>query len=126
MPKAPSPIPRSEHERLLGAAPYVASVFFPILGPLVGLVVLQQSPYAKFHSLKCLRGELIMLLITTSIIVVSLSASIYGAIQVIAHGQPFDWVAMIVKSLVVWLLLALFGLWNTVSSILNAIRAYRG
>ncbi|MFN8852269.1 MAG: hypothetical protein ACK5XS_04510, partial [Armatimonadota bacterium] len=39
--------------------------------------------------------------------------------------DQIDWVAMLVKSVVVWLMLALFGLWNTVSSIIQGTRALR-
>ena len=35
-----APLPTNQHDRLLGAAPHVASIFFPILGPAVAVLVL--------------------------------------------------------------------------------------
>ena len=123
MPKALAPLPISQHDRLLGAAPHVASIFFPILGPAGAVLVLQQSPFGKHNAVQSLKGDLKLFAITATIIIISLSASIYSAIQVIQNGQEIDWIGMIVKSVVVWLLLALFGLVNTITSILSAVRA---
>ena len=117
------PVPKDHQECLLGAAPHVASIFFPIIGPAVAVLVLQQSPFGKHNAISSLKGDLKLFAITATIIVISLSASIYSAIQVIQNGQEIDWIGMIVKSVVVWLLLALFGLVNTITSIISAVRA---
>lgn len=123
MAKQIQPMPRNHHDCLLGAAPHVASIFFPIIGPAVALLVLQSSPFGKHNAISSLKGDLKLFTITAAIIVASLSTSIYSAIQIIQNGQEIDWVGMIVKSVIVWLLLAVFGLINTITSIISAVNA---
>ncbi len=115
----------SDHDRLLGAIPHAVSVFSPVIGPGIAAIVLKKGSYGRFQAIRALIGDLKLFAITATIIAISLATSIYNGIQLIQSGQQPDWIAMIVKSLAVWLLLALFGLVNTITSILSAIRAYR-
>jgi Na+/H+ antiporter NhaA len=52
---------------------------------------------------------------------ISLSMTIISIIRLIQEGGQPDWVGMIIKGVIVWLLLAGYGLWNTISSIIDGV-----
>jgi len=115
----------THQDRFLGAVPHAISIFSPVIGPGIAALVLKRGTYGKFQAVRTFLGDLKLLAITATIITVSLATSIYTGIQLYQSGEQPDWIAMIVKSLAVWLFLVLFGLVNTITSILSALRAYR-
>lgn len=101
------------------------SVFFPIFGPLVAIFVLKGRPYARFHAVRALFGDLRVLGFTALVMGISLSITIANAIRFIQSGGEIDWVSVIVRSVAVWLILFLAGAVNTVKSIWHAVRAWQ-
>ncbi len=122
---SPTPTTIPQHDRALAVGAHVASIFFPVIGPLVGILVTGDAPYARHHARRAFWGDIKLFAITATIIVVSLAFSIVKGIQTIQSGEQFDWIGMIIKSVLVWLALAAFGLWNTISSALMALKAWR-
>ncbi|MCE2939477.1 MAG: hypothetical protein ACK5UR_08820 [Armatimonadota bacterium] len=114
--------------RTLAALIHYAGIPFPWMGAIVGYFVAMATgnQYARYHAARAFLGEVAALMVTATVIIISLIMSIPSA-QLVLQGQwdQIDWVAMLVKSVVVWLMLALFGLWNTVSSIIQGTRALR-
>lgn len=117
--------PITPHDRTMAVGAHVFSIFFPVFGPLIMWIVANSQPYASHHAKKAFWGDIKLFLITATIIAVSLGFSIVKGIQTIQSGAEFDWIGMIVKSIAVWLLVAAFGLWNTVSSAISALKAWR-
>ena len=63
------------------------------------------------------------ILITATVVLTSLALSI-PKLGPILHGQwqDVDWWGIIIKSVIVWLGLAAFGLWNTVISLRQGMK----
>lgn len=121
--------PIKEHDRLLAATVNVAAIFFPYAGPIVGAAVLGKSPYARYHALKSLIEQIVSTLVIGFLMLCSLSYSIYSLYHQMEGGfdwSKIDWVSLLIKSLVTYLLLALWELINIVLSIRDAIQAMHG
>ncbi|MBS1727180.1 MAG: hypothetical protein JST51_10710 [Armatimonadetes bacterium] len=121
------PIP--QRERVLAAAVNVAAIFFPYMGPIVGLVVAARSPYVKFHAFRALIEQVVATVVIGLLIVASLAYSVYSIRESMADGfdlSKINWVALLVKSLATWILLGLWEAVNVVLSIRDALEALRG
>lgn len=116
----------SEADRRLGTAVHIAAIPAPYFGPLVALLVAGGRPFVRYQALKSLIGQVIAGIITFAIIATSLAFSVYQLAQTGFDFLKIDWVQLIIKSIVVWLSLALFGLWNTLTALREAIAANRG
>jgi hypothetical protein len=108
-------------DKVMGAAPHFLSIPFPVFGPLVFALVIGNSPYAKYHGFRAVLNDLKIIVITVVIGLISLSMTIVSIIRLIQEGGQPDWVGMIIKGVIVWLLLAGYGLWNTISSIIDGV-----
>jgi len=119
--------PVQQHEKSLACAMHVASIPFPWMAPIIGILVSGSLPFVKHHSWRALKGQLITVAIIGTVTVASLSYSIYNLYQDYQNGfKDFNIWPILIKSVVMWVGLFLFGLWNTVSSIIDALRALRG
>lgn len=119
--------PVKQHEKSLACVMHLASIPFPWLAPIIGILVSGEMPFVKHHSWRALRGQIISVLIIGTVTAISLGFSIYNLYQQYQEGfKDFDIWAVVIKSVVVWAGLFLFGLWNTVASIIEAMRALKG
>lgn len=103
------------------------AIFFPYLGPLAVLVLFHRSPYVRFHAAWALVGQLAYTFWLALFIAANLGYSIYRLIQINDNG--FEWSdlwGVLIKSVVVYLLLGLFTLINTVANVIQAVKAFRG
>lgn len=116
----------SSRERALGAAVHVASIPAPYVGPLVALAVAGGSPFVRYQAVRALVGQALAGALTFLVVATSLTISVAQLMRTGFDLSQIDWVQLIVKSVVVWLALALFGLWNTVTAIREALTAFRG
>lgn len=123
----PLPVPE-QADRGLAALVHVSSVFWPILGPLIGWAVFAKSkPYVAAHGRQALFETLILNL---ALFVAGLCSLIYTITRIVHFIQTnwvdFTWQEFVVRFLLGWIALALLGLVNTVVSILQAYRAWKG
>jgi len=118
-----------EHDKMMAAAVNVSAIFFPYIGPIIGIIVGARSPYVKYHAYRNLIEEVMSFLIITFLIICSLSYSIYSLYNSQRDGfdlSKIDWVTMIFKAVLTWLLLGLWTIVNTMLSIRDAIQALGG
>src|SRR5688572_18001771 len=98
-------------ERQGAAAAHASGVFFPLLGPIVVFIVGSKSKYVRYHALHSFVGMLLLNLFLVTLGAISLGYSLYNLYQ---HYQEefknFVWWHVLVKSVAVWIVLALIGL----------------
>ncbi|MBX3095526.1 MAG: hypothetical protein KF812_01565 [Fimbriimonadaceae bacterium] len=115
----------SKNDRYLAAAIHGLGIPFPWGAAIIGFFVAgaMGNRYAKYHAAKAFLGEVGAFLLTATIVIISLAMSI-PKMGPILQGQwdQVDWWGIVIKSVVVWLGLAAFGLWNTITSIRMAMR----
>lgn len=120
-------LPAQTKDSAFAALAHGLAIFFPYLGPLIVLLLFNKSPYVRFHSVWALIGQLAYTFWLIVFIGANLGYSIFRLIQM--NDQGFEWSdlwGILIKSIVVYLLLALFGLVNTISNVVQAIRAFPG
>ncbi|HMS54175.1 MAG TPA: hypothetical protein PKA27_02135 [Fimbriimonadaceae bacterium] len=93
---------------------------------MITLVVAGGRPFVRYHAVRVLVGQLIAGLLTFLVIATSLSFTVYQLIQTGFDLSEINWWQVILKSVAVWLALALFGLWNIVTSLREAYIASQG
>jgi hypothetical protein len=72
-------------------------------------------------------SELAATAVTVTITVISLALSVPSFMKVLeGRWDEIDWWMVLTKAVVVWLAIAAFGLWNTVASIIQGLRALQG
>lgn len=113
-------------DRQLGAVVHLASIPAPYLAPVIALVVAGGRPFVRYHAVRVLVGQLIAGFITFLVIATSLSFTVYQLVQTGFDLSEINWWQVILKSVAVWLALALFGLWNTFTSLREAYVASQG
>ena len=113
-------------DRRLGALVHLASIPAPYLAPIIALVVACGRPFVGYHAGRVLVEHLIAGLLTFLVIVTSLAFTIYQLVQTGFDVSRSIWWRVILKSVVVWLALAMFGLWNTIASLREAFVANQG
>ena len=126
-------LPRpNARERLGGAAVHVGAIFAPILFPIGAyLFARKKAVYVAAHARQSLVETLWLNVFIGLAIVISLSFTIAHVIHVYQEGlENVDWVKELlsagIKILISYLLLLLLGFINTIVSIGQAIKAYRG
>lgn len=113
-------------DRQLGAVVHLASIPAPYLAPMIALVAAGGRPFVRYHAVRVLVGQLIAGFITFLVIATSLSFTVYQLVQSGFDLSEINWWQVILKSVAVWLALALFGLWNTFTSLREAYVASQG
>lgn len=116
----------TSRERALGAAVHVASIPAPYMGPLVALALSGGSPFVRYQAVRALVGQVLAGALVFVVVAASLTFSVAQLVRTGFDLSQIDWVQLIVKSVAVWLALALFGLWNTVTAIREALTAWSG
>lgn len=119
--------PLKPSERQGAAAAHASGIFFPLLGPIIVFAVGNKSKYVRYHALHSFIGMLLLNIVLLTLGAISIGYSLYNLYE---HYQEefknFVWWHVLVKSVAVWIVLALIGLVNTVVNIVQAIRAYNG
>jgi len=115
-------------DRMLGAGVHVSSIFWPLLGPLVGwLVFRKQKPYVAAHARQALFETIVL---NVGLFLALIASTAYTLVRINHFVQTnwvdFTWQEFLVRFLIGWILLALLQLANTVFSIIQAIGALNG
>ena len=119
----------SERDKVFAAAVNVSAIFFPYAGPLVGAILGAKMPYVKYYAFKSLIEELVATLVIGFLLILSVLYSIWSVRHAFEGGfewSKVNWIGIILKSVVTWLLLSLWGLVNIGLSVHHALRALRG
>lgn len=116
----------SDRDRHVGGLVHLAAIPAPFWGPAVVLILFGSRPFVRYQAYKALIEQLVAISITVSVFAISIGITIYQFIQNGFDLTQIDWIQVIVKSLAVWLLLALFNLWNVINAVRDASTAFRG
>lgn len=120
--------PLTTKERNLASGVHLAAIFFPFMGPIIGYAI-SSSKYVKYHALKAIVEQVITSIIIGILMIASLSYSIYTLYQSQKDGfdlAKIDWVTMLIKGAITWVLFAIWNLINIVLSLKDAAAANRG
>lgn len=100
---------------------------FPLLGPIVVLILFRKDSYVAMHAWQEILGEMALKIVLVLVVLASLAQTIYTVIQNNNdHWQHFSIWPLLLKSVAIWVALAVFGVLNTIGSLIAAIRAYQG
>ena len=115
-------------DRILGASVHVSSIFWPLLGPLVGwLAFRKQKPYVAAHARQAL---LETALLSVGLFLALVASTAYTVVRISHFIQTnwadFTWQEFIFRFLAGWILLAVLELANTFFSIVQAVGALNG
>lgn len=114
-------------EKQGAAAAHASGIFFPLLGPIIVFFLGRKSKYVSYHAMHSFVGMLLLNLFLLTLGAISIGYSVYNLYQ---HYQEefknFVWWHVLVKSVAVWIVVALIGVVNTLVNIVQAIRALNG
>ncbi len=124
-----SAIERSDDptERAFAALAHASGIFFPLLGPLVVLILKGKSRFVKAHALNALIGMLMLNAFLFLIGAISLTITILSLYRHYQENwENFNIWHVLIRSAITWIILGLIGVINTVVNIFQAIRAWKG
>ena len=116
-------------ERVTAAAVNISAIFFPYLGPIVGAVIAGQSKFVRYHAYRCLIEQVVSTVILVTLLLVSFGYTLYGLSKSMAGGfdiHKIDFLTILIKAAVTWVLLGLWEVVNIVLSIRDALEALNG
>lgn len=116
----------TDNDRKVGGLVHLAAIPAPFWGPAIALVLFGKRPFVRYQAVKALIEQMVAIAVTITIFAISIGITIYQLAQNGFDLTKIDWIQVIVKSLMIWLLLALFNLWNIINAIRDASTAYRG
>lgn len=104
-------------DRDLATLVCIGAIFFPFLAPILGVAISKKGSATRYFSILNLIQQLVWGALQFLVVALSLGYSLYGLIQTGFDWKQIDWVAMMIKSVIVWAALALFQLINLISAI---------
>jgi len=119
--------PSTPTERTFAAGMHIATIFFPIIAPVVVLIGGRSSAFVTAHAKRSLTETLVVqgvLLIMGAISLTYSLVTLYGQYQ--NDWKDFSITAIILKAVVAWAIVGLLEVVNTIQALRMALRAYRG
>lgn len=120
----------SLQERKTAAVCHLASIPFPVVGPIAFLIfAFRRSRFIRLHATQALVEALLLnavLMVSGAISLVITLVRVWGLIQ---SGEGLTWDMVwesLLKSVFMWAMVGLVSLAYTIGSIFQAIRAWRG
>lgn len=115
-------------ERAWGAAVHVSSIFWPLLGPIVGWAIFaKKSRFVASHAKQALLETLVL---NAVLFIVGAASFIYTVTRLWSYWQNnwegFMWQEFLIRFIVGWILLFVLGVINTVVSVVQAVKAWKG
>ncbi len=115
----------SSHGKVLAAGAYLVSIPVPVFGPLVAAMMFPRGTYERHHAWRALRDDLIVFGITALVALIFIGHTIWTLWNASQQGlDSINWWSVILKPVLWWILAAIFGLINTISSLRAAYLAY--
>lgn len=131
MPQAWPEVPATTEERHLAAGCHALSIFFPYLAPLAFFLLKRRSSrFVAVHALQAFYEALVLNIVLIVAGAISLGFTIVKVYELVeTRGQSFTWDLVwttLLKAAATWLIFGVVSAVYFLSSILQAIRAYRG
>lgn len=106
----------------------MSSIFWPIIGPLVGWVVFQRSkPFVASHAKQALLEVIVLNVLLFTAGLASLTYTIFRIAHFVqTQWKDFQWQEFVIRFIVGFVLLAILQLVNIIVSLNQARKAYRG
>ena len=127
-PDRPAPLEADKPDRSWAAAVHVSSIFWPLIGPIVGWAVFNKSrPFVAAHAKQALM-EAIVLNVTLFLMgLVSLTYTIVRIVHFIqTNWRDFSWQEFLLRFIIGFIVLGLLELINIAISINQARTAWKG
>lgn len=114
-------------EGTAAASVHGASIFFPFVAPIVGLVLAGRSEFVRSHSMQALKEAILAKVLVLMAVLASACFTLYRLFTLYLN----DWKGVSVgeflfRAVIGWTVLWLFALITNVFSVRQAVRAYRG
>lgn len=124
----PSSTGPTRADRGWAAAVHVASIPWPLIGPLVGWALFaKKSRYVAAHAKQALLETIVL---NVGLFVLALASFTYTVVRIVHYVQTnwadFSWQEFLIRFLVGWILLGLLELFNIVWSVKQAVDAWNG
>lgn len=114
-------------QRVFAAAIHVSSVFWPLLGPLVGWFVFRNQPFARAHAKQALLETIVLNVLVFLLFVASTIYTVSRIVHFVDTGwQDFSWQEFLLRFVVGWVFLFLLEAVNTLVSVRQAWSAWKG
>lgn len=113
----------------MAATVNIAAIFFPYIAPIVGLVVSPKMPFVRYHAARSLIEQLLASIVIGILLLASLLYSAWSIKNTMADGfdiSKIDWVTLLIKTAVTWVLMTIWGAINTILNVRDAIDALHG
>lgn len=111
----------------LAAAVHVSSIFWPLLGPIVGWVVFRKRYFVASHARQALTETI---LLNAAVFLAFVASTTYTVFRIVHYIQTdwkdFSWQEFVLRFLIGWIAFFLLELANTLVSIRQAWRAFKG
>lgn len=109
------------------AGVHVASIFWPLIGPIVGLALFRTRPFVLAHAKQALLETLIL---NVAVFLAGLASLTYTVFRVVhfvqTNWQDFHWQEFLLRFLIGWILFGLLEIVTIVVSVRQALGALRG
>lgn len=100
-------------QRRLASLMHVATIFFPLMAPVVGFAISGKNPFLRAHAVRSLKETLVLQLLIFTGMAISFA---YSAINLYHHYQEgwknFEIWPILIKTVVVWGILGIIELIN--------------
>ncbi|RYG25067.1 DUF4870 domain-containing protein, partial [bacterium] len=117
----------SQQDRTVAGGMHLASIVAPFIAPAVAGMLWGRSPFVAAHARRAIVEAIWSKLFLVAIAAVSIAISLWQAYGL--YQRDFrDWSiwSVLVKFAIVWLIVTILGIINTVVSVRAAVAAYRG
>lgn len=117
-----------KQDRSWAAAVHISSIFWPLIGPIVGWVIFNRSrPFVSSHAKQALLEAIVL---NVSLFLMGLASLTYTIFRVVhfvqTNWKDFSWQEFLIRFIVGFVVLGLLELINIVVSINQARRAFLG
>lgn len=106
---------------------HVATIFFPLVAPVVGIAISGKNPFLRAHASRSLKETLVLQVLIFIGMVISFT---YSAVNLYHHYQEgwkhFDIWPILIKTVVVWAILGIIEIINIALALRWAQLAMKG
>ena len=119
--------PLQSKDRSLAVAVHISSIFWPLIGPLAGLVLTKKGSFAHSHSKQALLETIVINVALFCICLISITYTLWRISHFIqTHWVDFHWQEFVIRFIVGWILLVVLEIVNIAISLRQALHAWQG